>query len=79
VDDGLCAAERGRLHEAGAEQRHSTLYRRFPNRSDFVAAVFRREVDACAAAARVLAEELSPGEALLAWLKRYVLPGPDAK
>src|SRR5690349_17073642 len=29
----------------------ATLYRRFPTRADLVAAVFRREVDACADAA----------------------------
>lgn len=48
-----------------------TLYRRFPNRSDLVAAVFRREVDSCAAEARSLAAENAPGEALARWLKRY--------
>tara|TARA_R110000850_G_scaffold2054_13_gene10421 strand:+ start:754 stop:1449 length:696 start_codon:yes stop_codon:yes gene_type:complete len=48
-----------------------TLYRRFPSRSDLVAAVFRREVDACAAEAVVLAANHAPGEALSRWLKRY--------
>jgi AcrR family transcriptional regulator len=48
-----------------------TLYRRFPTRSDLIAAVFRREVDACAAEAVVLANEHPPGEALARWLKRY--------
>lgn len=48
-----------------------TLYRRFPNRSDLVAAVFRREVDACAAEAAALAADHAPGEALSRWLKRY--------
>ncbi|MBU4530470.1 helix-turn-helix domain-containing protein [Hoeflea sp.] len=48
-----------------------TLYRRFPNRSDLVAAVFRREVDACAAEAAALAAAHSPGEALGLWLRRY--------
>lgn len=48
-----------------------TLYRRFPNRSDLVAAVFRREVDACAAEAALLADDYAPGEALSRWLKRY--------
>lgn len=48
-----------------------TLYRRFPKRSDLVAAVFRREVDACATAAATLAVEHPPGEALAAWLNRY--------
>lgn len=48
-----------------------TLYRCFPKRSDLVAAVFRREVDACAAAAAALAAEKPPGDALAMWLKRY--------
>tara|TARA_R110002020_G_scaffold86758_2_gene214200 strand:+ start:5017 stop:5643 length:627 start_codon:yes stop_codon:yes gene_type:complete len=48
-----------------------TLYRRFPNRSDLVAAVFRREVDACAAEATALAAHHPPGEALGLWLRRY--------
>jgi AcrR family transcriptional regulator len=48
-----------------------TVYRHFPQRADLVAAVFRREVDACAAAAPVLAAEHPPCEALSAWLRRY--------
>ncbi len=48
-----------------------TLYRRFPKRSDLVAGVFRREVDACAAEALVLATQCAPGEALARWLGRY--------
>lgn len=48
-----------------------TLYRRFPKRADLVAAVFRREVDACAAEARALAAANPPGRALELWLKRY--------
>lgn len=48
-----------------------TVYRHFPQRSDLVAAVFRREVDACAAAATDLAAEHGPGEALAHWLRRY--------
>jgi AcrR family transcriptional regulator len=48
-----------------------TLYRRFPTRADLVAAVFRREVDACADAARTLAAERAPFDALAAWLMRY--------
>ena len=49
----------------------ATVYRHFPQRSDLVAAVYRREVDACAAAASVLAREHEPGEALTRWLHRY--------
>jgi AcrR family transcriptional regulator len=48
-----------------------TVYRHFPQRSDLVAAVFRREVDACAAAAAKLGREHEPGEALERWLHRY--------
>jgi len=48
-----------------------TLYRRFPTRADLVAAVFRREVDACTAVAAVLAADFPPGEALMRWLRRY--------
>lgn len=49
----------------------ATMYRHFPQRSDLVAAVFRREVDACAAAAPALSGEHEPGEALARWLRRY--------
>jgi AcrR family transcriptional regulator len=48
-----------------------TVYRHFPQRSDLVAAVFRREVDACAAEAATLAAQHAPGEALAKWLQRY--------
>jgi AcrR family transcriptional regulator len=48
-----------------------TLYRHFPQRSDLVKAVFRREVDACADAAPVLAAAYEPGTALAKWLQRY--------
>ncbi len=48
-----------------------TLYRHFPQRSDLVAAVFRREIDACADAAPILAAEHGPGEALARWMQRY--------
>ncbi len=48
-----------------------TLYRRFPTRSDLVAGVFRREVDACTAEAATLAAQYPPGEAVVLWLKRY--------
>jgi AcrR family transcriptional regulator len=48
-----------------------TVYRHFPRRSDLIAAVFRREIDACAAAAPALAAEHGPGEALARWVQRY--------
>lgn len=49
-----------------------TVYRHFPQRSDLIVAVFRREVDACADAAVALAAEHEPGEALARWMQRYV-------
>jgi AcrR family transcriptional regulator len=48
-----------------------TLYRHFPQRADLIAAVFRREMDACADAAPILAGEYGPFEALMNWLQRY--------
>ena len=48
-----------------------TLYRRFPQRSDLVAAVFGQEVDASADAVPILAAEHEPGEALARWMQRY--------
>lgn len=49
-----------------------TIYRHFPQRSDLIAAVFRREIDACADAAPALAAEHEPAEALTRWIQRYV-------
>lgn len=48
-----------------------TFYRHFPQRSDLIAAVLSREIDACAEAASVLAAEHSPAEALAKWMQRY--------
>ena len=49
----------------------ATLYRHFPLRSDLITAVFRREVDACAAEAPLLAATHDPGEALELWIQHY--------
>lgn len=49
-----------------------TVYRHFPQRADLVAAVFRREIDACADAAVELAADYPPFEALVKWLERFV-------
>lgn len=49
-----------------------TIYRHFPQRSDLIAAVFRREIDACADAASTLAAETTPFDALAKWMTRYV-------
>ncbi len=48
-----------------------TLYRHFPRRSDLIAAVFRREIDACADIAPKLAQAHAPFEALAGWMQRY--------
>ena len=48
-----------------------TVYRHFPQRSDLIAAVFRREIDACADAATTLAREHEPFDALASWMQRY--------
>jgi len=48
-----------------------TLYRHFPQRADLIAAVFRKEVDACADAAGELCEGHTPSECLTLWLQRY--------
>jgi AcrR family transcriptional regulator len=50
-----------------------TVYRHFPQRSGLIAAVFRREMDACADAAPALAAEHAPGEALARWMQRYAI------
>ena len=66
---GVDAPVREIAAEAGVGM--GTLYRHFPQRSDLVVAVFRHEVDACAAAAEVLAAKHTPHEALALWLQRY--------
>jgi AcrR family transcriptional regulator len=48
-----------------------TVYRHFPQRADLIAAVFRREIDACADAAPILAAEYKPFEALANWMQQY--------
>ena len=48
-----------------------TLYRHFPHRSDLIAAVFRREIDACADAATGLLATHGPFEALARWMQDY--------
>jgi AcrR family transcriptional regulator len=48
-----------------------TLYRHFPQRAALIAAVFRREIDACAGAASILSAEYEPFEALANWMQRY--------
>lgn len=49
----------------------ATVYRHFPQRSLLIAAVFRREMDACVDLAPVLAATHEPAEALSLWLQRF--------
>jgi AcrR family transcriptional regulator len=49
-----------------------TLYRHFPTRDALIEAVYRSEVEKIAAAARKLADELPPLEALRAWMLLFV-------
>lgn len=48
-----------------------TLFRRFPQRADLIAAVFHGEIDACAEAATTLAAKHPPFEALAKWMQAY--------
>ncbi|KAF1008932.1 MAG: hypothetical protein GAK28_00564 [Luteibacter sp.] len=50
-----------------------TLYRRFPKRADLIAAVFRREIDACAEEAPALLQKHTSADALTLWLRRYAV------
>ena len=49
----------------------ATVYRHFPQRAQLIAAVFRREMDACIELAPVLAATHEPVEALALWLQRF--------
>ena len=70
VDRGVDAPVREVAERAGVGI--GTIYRHFPQRSDLIVGVFRREVDACADAAAALAAGHEPGEALARWIHRYV-------
>ena len=48
-----------------------TLFRRFPQRADLIAAVFDAEIEACGRAATALAAEYPPFEALAKWMGVY--------
>jgi AcrR family transcriptional regulator len=67
---GVDAPMREIADEAGVGV--GTLYRRFPQRADLIAAVFRLEVDACADAAKSFARDYGPAEAVDRWMQRYV-------
>lgn len=69
ASDGVDAPVRDIADKAGVGV--ATLYRHFPQRADLIAAVFRREIDACANEAADLAAAYPPGEALSRWIDRY--------
>jgi AcrR family transcriptional regulator len=50
-----------------------TIYRHFPTRADLIVAVYRHQVDACAAAGpTLLARNASPYDALTQWIDLFV-------
>jgi len=55
-----------------AEVGPGTLYRHFPTRDALIEAVYRTEVEKMAGAARKVAEDLPPLEALRAWMLLFV-------
>ena len=62
---GVDATTRDIADRAGVGM--GTLYRRFPQRADLIAAVLHEEMDACAEAATTLAGAYPPFEALAKW------------
>jgi len=50
----------------------ATLYRHFPQRSDLIKAIIRREVEAMVKAALTLGAEQEPADALSTWMSRLV-------
>jgi AcrR family transcriptional regulator len=69
AESGVDAPVRSIAERAGVGV--GTLYRHFPIRSDLISAVFRREMDACVAAAIDIEAAYPPGEALDHWIMRY--------
>jgi len=49
-----------------------TIYRHYPQRSDLIVAVYRQELETCAAAAAEFSAEYEAGEALDRWMRRLV-------
>jgi AcrR family transcriptional regulator len=66
---GVDATTRDIAERAGVGA--GTLFRRFPQRADLIAAVFNEEMDACAEAATTLAVDYPPFEALSKWMQVY--------
>ena len=71
VDQGVQAPIRDIAARAGVGV--GTIYRNFPTRADLVTAVYRHQIDTCAALApRLLAESASPFTALTHWVDAFV-------
>lgn len=71
VDQGVQAPIRDIAARAGVGV--GTIYRNFPTRADLVTAVYRHQIDTCAALApRLLAESDSPFDALTRWVDAFV-------
>ncbi|MFB9369179.1 TetR/AcrR family transcriptional regulator [Kitasatospora sp. NPDC001664] len=70
VEQGVQAPVRDIADRAGVGV--GTLYRHFPTRADLVTAVYRHQIDACAALApRLLAESAAPFTALTGWADAF--------
>jgi AcrR family transcriptional regulator len=69
AESGVDAPVRAIAERAGVGV--GTLYRHFPQRSDLISAVFRREIDACVDAAPGFEAAYPAGEALDRWIMRY--------
>lgn len=71
VDQGVQAPIRDIAERAGVGV--GTIYRNFPTRADLVTAVYRHQIDTCAALApRLLEESASPFTALSRWVDAFV-------
>lgn len=70
TDAGVDAPMRAVAAKAGVGV--GTLYRHFPQRSDLIKALIRREVECCVEAAATFGASQRPDEALASWMVRLV-------
>jgi len=71
VTSGVDAPVRDIAAKAGVGM--GTIYRHFPTRADLIIAVYRRQVEACAAAGpALLASSATPHAALRGWINLFV-------
>lgn len=71
VEQGVNAPIRDIAGRAGVGV--GTVYRHFPNRAELVIAVYRHQIEECAALApRLLGESITPNEALSRWVDAFV-------